>query len=122
MKTSEAFRLTKMRLWNGGFPITKEETKMKTSEAFRLTKEKLYDGVGPCPEGMSWNVCGAAMYAGVYNKVKCIIMDLIKPYLYLGNWLKEKYKIQANHDMRRYQITRHAWVDHLIEHYESLGD
>ena len=94
---------------------------MKTSEAFRLTKKKLWDGVTglrPVLRG----VCYAARDAGVDEIVRPIIMELIKPHAFLGEWLEQNHGIVLCGDFARYQQTRHAWVDHLIQHYKSIGD
>lgn len=43
----------------------------------------------------------------------------------LGQWLLNVHNIDVFADSAsRYklQVTRHAWLDHLIAHYKSLGD
>ena len=98
---------------------------MKKSEAFRLTKKHLWDGRGRhVPEGKEEYVCYAAELAGprVYGIVQPIIKRLLKGSLFLGEWLLKHHYIDAWLNQRKYQQTRHAWVDHLITHYESLGD
>lgn len=98
---------------------------MKTSEAFRLTKEHLWDGRGTCvPEGKEDCVCYAAGFAGpqVYAIVQPIIKRLLNGSTFLGRWLLKHHDIDVWLNQRKYQQTRHAWVDHLITHYEALGD
>ena len=95
---------------------------MKTSEAFRKTKEHLWDGIRPMPGGKAPTVYNAARHAGVNDIVKPIIMELLRPSIFLAAWLLRNHGIDAWADIRRYQKTKHAWIDHLIEHYESLGD
>ena len=96
---------------------------MKTSEALRLTKKHLFDSNGEITRYEAYAVCTAAYKAGVHSVVAPIIRALLKnDYPFLGNWLRAKHGIRPNLDAKKYQQTRHAWVDHLIEHYESIGD
>ena len=95
---------------------------MKTSEAFKLAMKKLWDGHGKLPQGLHASVCGAAQGANVEKIVGPIIMKLLDTDVHLGNWLKYHHGIDAYADWEKYQQTRHAWVDHLIQHYESIGD
>lgn len=95
---------------------------MKTSTAFKRTKAQLWDGKGKLQRGSA--VCYAAIQAGddVYDIVSPIIQQLLGGCSYLGSWLRHYHGINVGPDIRRYQLTRHAWVDHLIAHYESIGD
>lgn len=102
---------------------------MKTSEALKRTKENLWDGDGdhPCVctrKGKAAPICYAAAIAGkdVYDIVQPIISRLLGGSALLGEWLWRHHRINTYGLPKQYQATRHAWLDHLIAHYESLGD
>ena len=98
---------------------------MKTSTAFKLTKEKLWDGRGrSIPDGKADCVCYAAANAGVQVKILVvpIIEKLLAGSVYLSGWLMKHHGIDTWQNDLKLQRTRHAWLDHLIAHYESLGD
>ena len=111
MKTSAALRRTK-------------ETDMKTSAALRRTKEKLWDGVEWPRLGKNTYICYAASSCSpeVREKVVPIIGELLEPYAYLDTWLMSKHGIDTFQDRVKTQVTRHAWLDHLVQHYEAQGD
>ena len=96
---------------------------MKTSEALRLTKAKLWDGLGLRPLGFSSSIQAASRsleYLEVYAKVRPVIVLLLYPHFELDMWL-----FVRGHDISdtaKLQATRHAWLDHLISHYEALND
>ena len=94
---------------------------MKTSQALRLTKAKLWDGVSPRPEGKAYYGCDAASMAGVYSIVSPILIRLLGGPRTLGGWLFDRGNYEPR-DTVKMQATRHAWLDHLIEHYEALND
>ena len=98
--------------------------RMKTSTALKRTKAKLWGGEGVRPANKQGSICYAACRAGdsAYEIVTDVVMRLLKPYAYLGGWLEAHHNIDASLDPVKYQRTRHAWLDHLIEHYESIGD
>lgn len=94
---------------------------MKTSEALRLTKAQLWDGVSPLPENKFYFGCDAARSVGVYFIVSPILIRLLDGRCSLSGWLGDI----GNYDPRntvKMQATRHAWLDHLILHYQDLGD
>ena len=95
---------------------------MKTSTALKLTKVKLWDGVEP-QGGKSHFICWAAADAKVARKVKPIVMRLLRPHQTFGDWLRyEQIAMNPWEQPRKMQVTRHAWLDHLIAHYEAKGD
>ena len=94
---------------------------MKTSTAFRLAKASLWDGEGDI-DTMREFVCIAAGPGKAGRVVKTIIRDLIAPCITLEGWLSDRVEENVYGNPRRMQITRHAWLDHLISHYESIGD
>lgn len=106
---------------------------MKTSEAFRLTKSHV-STTGRTHGSSKWGnddgkeqfICIAAYglrSGGVSRIIKPIIKKLLDGHTTLEDWLDDKHKIHEVHvQCARYQETRHAWLDHLIAHYEALGD
>lgn len=94
---------------------------MKTSEAFRLTKLRVE--ISPAYL-YSQYICLAAEEVGVEVIVRAIIMPLLNGNSTLGGWLDERGIdcFSTKEAKRKLQRTRHAWLDHLIAHYESLGD
>lgn len=104
MKTSEALRSVLPFLWNGKGKYPSERGKYYQSERF---------------------LCQAAMSAGydVRSKVQPILLGLLEGTETLESWLREKYSIYWTiKDLPKLQTTRKAWVEHLIVHYESIGD
>jgi hypothetical protein len=109
---------------------------MKTSEILRLAKEQLWTGVGrPCLKPKF--ICHAinrTLGKGTSGEdifhAKRIVCDLIHPCITLEDWLLRKkhvkhsdlYSGTKSRNRARLQATRHAWLDHLIQHHESLGD
>lgn len=95
---------------------------MKTSEALKLTKVKLWDGVGP-QGGKPHFICWAAANARVAREVKPIVTGLLRPHQTLEEWLRyEQIAMNPWGQPRKMQATRHAWLDHLIAHYKAKGD
>ena len=97
---------------------------MKTSTALRLTKAKVWDGVEWPRAGKSVYICYAAESCSdvVASEVIPIVRELLHPYAHLDTWLWKKHGIDPFPDRAKEQATRHAWLDHLIAHYESIGD
>lgn len=104
---------------------------MKTSEALRKTKAGLWNGpCGPNFPPANAYICIAAMRQLDYKKsseVKRLVMGLLNGCLSLGSWLRKKHGINfedytEGEYFAKMQATRHAWLDHLIAHYESKGD
>lgn len=97
---------------------------MKTSEALRRAKQLVYGGEGGTGNDY-FHICYAATSAGVGHIVCPIIMNLLRPHSSLGAWIVDKIGKplgESQEKMRKLQATRHAWLDHLIAHYEALGD
>ena len=92
---------------------------MKTSQALRLTKSKLWDGK-PSDTWQDYYCCDAARTAGVFATVSPILSRLISDHFGLETWLNARGYDPS--DEVKLQETRHAWLDHLIEHFEALND
>jgi hypothetical protein len=100
---------------------------MKTSKIFRAAKAQLWDGEGHwLARKKDRFVCHAIDASNARDrdklKAKRIVDDLLGEHETWENWLFSNHQIKAYQDMPRAQETRRAWLDHLIEHYESLGD
>lgn len=98
---------------------------MKTSEALRLTKAKVWDGRGDAPPDNRGRFCclsADCAGAGVAGIVRPIMEKLLGKYRTLGMWLSSQQGIDTFGNTTKLQATRHAWLDHLIAHYESIGD
>ena len=105
---------------------------MKTSKVFKIAKKYLNDGSRYDARPMY--ICyalGRAEQAGLINfvdleRTEKIISDLLGYNIgSLGIWLATHHRIKYWQDIRghrKLQQTRHAWLDHLIKHYQSLGD
>ena len=97
---------------------------MKTSQVFIRAKRFL--STGPADYGKTEYICYAI------DKTRCsgtdkdrardIIMELLDDNYTLGSWLEREEGIANDRHGVKMQVTRHAWLDHLIEHYESIGD
>lgn len=100
---------------------------MKMSEIFREAKTKLHKGrrVG----GKERYICYAisrikAPHADI-RRAKWIVQSLLHPHLSLEGWLTRTQGVNtaySNEGNAKMQVTRQAWLDHLIEHYEAQGD
>lgn len=98
---------------------------MKTSEALRLTKAKVWRGNSwGSLENKSRFICFAARRCGpsVTQAVIPIIGRLLGDSFSLEVWLQRHHQIDARFDCKKAQATRLAWLDHLIAHYKSIGD
>lgn len=97
---------------------------MKTSQVFIRAKKFLSTGTGS--RGKTEYICYAIdetrCSVGDKEKAKDIIMELLDGYLTLGSWLDHKKEIENDRRGEKVQETRHAWLDHLIAHYKSIGD
>lgn len=97
---------------------------MKTSQVFTRAKKKL--SYGPHEYGKTEYICYAIdrtrCLVGDKEKAKAIIMALLEGYYTFGVWLENRQGIKNDRCGEKVQETRHAWLDHLIEHYESIGD
>jgi hypothetical protein len=115
---------------------------MKTSEAFKLARDRLWDGRG---EDLPWNkhryICVAldnVAPRGVSLHCQVIISRLLDPTGDGNPDTLEDWLIKQGHlgwefymsksvwdypDLRRkVQVTRRAWLNHLIKYYRSIGD
>lgn len=97
---------------------------MKTSEVFRRAKKRLATGFDRDRE---MYICIAIQKSGAMSRdvrrVQKIIEELLgDQYGTFSSWLRDNGVPYPYHDFRKLQETRHAWVDHLIKHYESIGD
>lgn len=97
---------------------------MKTSQVFIRAKKFL--STVPYEKGKTEYICYAIDRTRCpkvdREKAKNIIADLLDGYLTLGSWLAYEKEIVNDRCGKKMQVTRHAWLDHLIEHYESIGD
>ena len=97
---------------------------MKTSQVFTRAKNKLSHG--PHEYGKTEYICYAIARTkcsvGDKEKAIAIIMNLLEGCITLGSWLDIVQGIENARYGKKVQETRHAWLDHLIEHYESIGD
>jgi len=99
---------------------------MKTSEAFIATKPWILDGVEN-NHLKSTYVCIAACDVSIVcaAKVRAVVLPLLDSWSTLENWLEAEHGIRPSSRaiyIEKMQATRHAWVDHLIAHYQSIGD
>lgn len=97
---------------------------MKTSSALKKTKKLVWDGIALDGIGVENNryICHAASSAGVGRIVQAVVLPLLCPYRSLETWLATEHGIEASNNIEKLQATRHAWLDNLIAHYESIGD
>lgn len=101
---------------------------MKTSEVFKRAKAKLQ--VAKKSEGKERFICYALNRTEASNHdiqmAKNIVRDLLCGCVTLESWLSAKHGVKQNcytlAGTKKMQATRHAWLDHLIEHYEAKGD
>jgi len=102
---------------------------MKTSKCFKRIKEA---ALQKNPEVM-WFICIVAK--DVLTKedaigVRNLIRELLGGFVSLSNWLscnsdeyeKEQSSMSDEDWCDKLHNTRIAWLDHLIDHYESIGD
>ena len=115
---------------------------MKTSEAFKLARDRLWDGTRESiPEGKNRYICVALDHVGsVEASLRCqrIISKVLDPTSRHGPDTLEDWLIEQGHlgqefydnksvyappnYMRKVQVTRRAWLNHLIKYYRSIGD
>lgn len=97
---------------------------MKTSQVFTRAKKLL--STGPADYGKTEYICYAIDRTRSYErdkqKAKDIIMELLDGWQTFGSWLEREKGIENSRTGAKIQETRHAWLDHLIEHYESIGE
>ncbi len=97
---------------------------MKTSQIFIRAKKLL--STGPDDWGKTEYICYAIDRVRCTNvdkqKAKDIIMDLLEGNYTFGGWLERVKGIENDRTGAKIQITRHAWLDHLITHYSNIGD
>jgi len=101
---------------------------MKTSKVFKAAKKQLWNGVGDWMDHPKERyICHA-----IYWRVNCtndearftkkLIALLLEGHDTLEEWLLAKHDINGFSDTKKLQQTRQAWLDHLVKHYESIGD
>ena len=112
---------------------------MKTSEAFKEARKRLWNGIGEyCGANKDHFICVALDHAVAVDTatvIRCqVILDnLLEQHGCLEDWLIAKEHLDpmflSQHSvedfpdiMRKVQVTRRAWLDHLINHYQSIGD
>ena len=97
---------------------------MKTSQVFIRAKNFL--STGPGQYSKTVYICYAIDRTRCSDidkeKAKDIIMELLDGCQTFGMWLEHAKGIANDRHGVKIQVTRHAWLDHLIEHYESIGD
>lgn len=97
---------------------------MKTSQVFIRAKNLL--STGPDDWGKPEYICYAIekTRCSEVDKVRTteIIMGGLSGYVTFGSWLENEKGIVNDRVGVKVQETRHTWLDHLIEHYESIGD
>lgn len=111
--------------------------KMKTSDILKAAKKNLRC-TGRIDGKIPW-ICISIKYAiGYYSRAvpqpqlypkEKKLLELIQSRLFPGNtlelWLQVNHGIQISQSIEyrnQIQATRHAWVDSLIEEFESKGD
>lgn len=97
---------------------TKEE-RLQIAQAFRAAKELLWDGRGQWPDGTDLFICFAIVGSGHPSEQDAcaIVHERLDGQPALGTWLMA----QGITDFTRQQLQahRHAWLDQLIEEFES---
>ena len=101
---------------------------MKISQVFRKAKKHLamnYKEV--YRKGKETYICSAIEICGVRHldivRAQNIIKNLLGTEHYtFASWLSDNGVLDPLSDYPKLQETRQAWLDHLIEHYESIGD
>lgn len=103
---------------------------MKTSDCFRrILNEALLKLDATYP----WYICvvaSTALSSKDYLRVKKIINRHLCGHVSLLGWIEENHfdlfdkdrKMQSDRFLKKLHNTRIAWLKHLIEHYESIGD
>ena len=99
---------------------------MKTSQVFIRAKRFLSTGPTDYGNRKTEYICYAidrTRCSGTdKDKARDIIMELLDDNYTFGVWLENVKGIANDRHGEKVQETRHAWLDHLIAHYESIGD
>ena len=99
---------------------------MKTSQVFIRAKNFLSTGPTDYGDRKTEYICYAIDRTRCSktdkDRARDIIMDLLDDNYTLGSWLRHVKGIENDRHNPKMQATRHAWIDHLIEYYESIGD
>jgi len=101
---------------------------MKTSKVFKAATQHLWNGEGDWfASGKERFICHAILDAPKVSdrdkyRARRIVEDLLGPHESLEGWLLSNHQIRAYQAPVKTQETRRAWLDHLINHYESIGD
>jgi len=107
---------------------------MKLSEVFREAKTDLWSGRGQ--QYQARFICHAINRQFVRHplhdesiyEAKQVIAQLLEGHVTLDDWLMAKGHAKPHEIItkkgrdEKLQATRHAWLDHLIQHYESIGN
>lgn len=96
--------------------------KMKTSECFRKIKNKFYYYTPIRQSAFLCFVAKQCLPPESALKIKSILGNLLDGRYTLERWLIEFYPHLDTSCKDMMNVTRLAWLDHLIEHYESIGD
>ena len=97
---------------------------MKTSKVLKIAKEYVSDG-SRYHNALHCANDDKRITTGDMYRAEKIIGDLLGDMATLGTWLSTYRGIKwwDIHDgKKKLQETRHAWLDHLIKHYEAKGD
>lgn len=100
---------------------------MKTSEVFKRAKKYLAKTeLKTFSNTQANHICYAIQLTTCTEDDKTRTRRIIHSYLdglpTFSAWLNMVHGIDYAEDMDKLQRTRHAWLNHLIEHYESIGD
>ncbi len=106
---------------------------MKLSEVFRHAKCELWKGHGEQYQprfichAINRLFCRHPLHDDSIYEAKRVIAQLLDGHITLDDWLIAKGHAKPHEIItkrgrdERLQATRHAWLDHLIQHYESIG-
>ena len=106
---------------------------MKTSEVFKRVRAHLREYSPKTPFHTRY-ICYALDYLyyqakviGDRDRLRCkrIVWALLGDTNTLEDWLHKRHNIKPTYTKRyrkKLHATRHAWMTHLIQHYQSKGD
>lgn len=97
---------------------TKEERR-QIAQAFRAAKGLLWDGIGPCPSAEKMAICFVLDESGhpFEEAAREVIAERLDGWITLGDWLREQGITEWT--SQQLQAHRHAWLDKLIDEFES---
>ena len=117
MKLSQIFRLTKDRLWDGQVPKTGSPYICDTIK--HLSSKWNMDI--PIDDGARARAAVAALLDGEFGLCDWLLKRGFVT-LEENRSIRDSERMAGTEVMVKLQATRHAWLDHLIAHYEALGD